>query len=164
MDCLDSRNVAKPQVLSGQPAFKTFKQARARFKQGHDCQDKGKGRPLAAAVALVEEEEKEDAVAAAAAAVVSPLAHGAAPLDLPEKLSKEVRALAQSMLGATAQVGPTASWASLRRQFLALPDAHLHVLLKKTQAREGMTSKEEWVDHFFVDDGTAPVKAFHGQA
>ena len=99
----------------------------------------------AAAAALQDEEASEGGASLPAGAPAPVLPSGASVLG--DKPSREMRALAQTLLGTTVQVGPTASWASLRRQFIGLPEPQLHMLLNRTQAREGMTSREEWADH-----------------
>ena len=98
-----------------------------------------------AAASLMDEEMNEEGASRPANAPTPVLPSGASALG--DKPSREMRALAQNLLGSAAQVGPTASWASLRRQFVGLPEPQLHVLLNRTQAREGMVSREEWADH-----------------
>ena len=81
--------------------------------------------------------------AATATAISDELTEMESPL--PERPSKAMRDMARIFLGPTANVGPTATWASLRRQFAAAPHEHMMRLLSGVQAPPGFNERSDQV-------------------
>ena len=87
------------------------------------------------------------APAATATAISDELTDMESPL--PERPSKAMRDMARIFLGPSASVGPTATWASLRRQLAAVPHDHMMRLLSSVQAPPGFNQRSDQVAYMF---------------
>ena len=64
---------------------------------------------------------------------------------LPARPSEAMRDMARIFLGPTANVGPTATWGSLTRQFGCIPHDHMMRLLSSVQAPPGFDQRTDQV-------------------